>query len=119
MKRLTGVFVIILIGFVSFSSGAQEMQLDDEIMIGPLSGRTPYVQRDILRIHPDDNAAFVAMRVPHPGQEPDVEVLSVDGKWERVRLHYRFIFNSSRDPSVCARSLFDQEFIGYRRVIEK
>lgn len=114
MKKLISLFVSLFIGFVSFSSGAQEMQLYDEIILEPLGGSTPYVQHDILRVDPDDGAAFVAMRVPQPGQEPDVEVLSVDGK-----LHYRFIFNGSRDPSVCARSLFDQEFIGYRRVIEK
>jgi len=81
------------------------------------SGRTPFVQVDILRVAPDDSAAFVPIAMPlGSGAEPEVEVLSRHGEWEEVRLHFRFKYNASSDPQVCAMSLYQETFSGFRKV---
>ena len=83
------------------------------------SHRTPLVQVDILRVAPDDSAAFVPMLMPWGGHpEPKVEVLSRQGEWEEVRLHYHFKFNGSTDPNVCKMSLFEGTFTGFRKIPE-
>ena len=83
------------------------------------SHRTPLVQVDILRVAPGDSAAFVPMLMPWGGRpEPRVEVLSCQGDWEEVRLHYRFKYNGSMDPKVCEMCLFDETFTGFRKITE-
>lgn len=84
------------------------------------SDTTSFVQVDILRVEPDDSAAFVPLALPWccGNPEPTVEVLSQQGEWEEVSLYYRFIFNSSTDPIVCARSLFERTFTGFRKITE-
>ena len=80
---------------------------------------TPDVQENILRVAPDDAAEFVPMRVPK-GCENDftAEVLSVQGEWEEVRLSYYCRYNSSTNPDVCALSLFNRVFEGFRKITE-
>ncbi len=81
---------------------------------------TPFVQQDILRVTPDDTAAFVPLLLSSGGNpEPLVEVLSRQGEWEEVRLHYRFKYNGSTDPNICAMSLFEGSFIGFRKISKK
>jgi hypothetical protein len=81
---------------------------------------TPFAQVDILRVAPDHSAAFVPLALPlgNGGKEPKVEILSRKGEWEEVRLHYRFKFNGSTDPNVCAMSLFEEAFTGFRKITE-
>jgi len=76
--------------------------------------RTPHVQENILRVTPDDSAAFVPIVKP-PGGPPTVEVLSRRGGWEEVRLTYRFKYNGSANSNVCAMSLFEGTFTGFRK----
>lgn len=84
------------------------------------SNATPFVQVDILRVAPDDSAAFVTLVLPFGSNsaKPTVEVLSRQGEWEEVSLHYRFIFNGTLAPNGCARSLFDKTFTGFRKITE-
>ena len=78
---------------------------------------TPFVQVDILRVTPDESAAFVPIAMPvGGGGEAKVEVLSRQGEWEEVRLHYRFKYNGSTDPNVCEMSLFEETFAGFRKI---
>lgn len=82
-------------------------------------GRTPFVQVDVLHTAPDDSAAFAPLALPlGGGGEPSVEVLSRQGEWEEVRLHYRFKYNGSTDPNVCKLSLFQGSFTGFRKISE-
>lgn len=75
-----------------------------------------WVQEDILRVLPDDSAPFVTIRKPNGGSPPDIEVLSVQGDWEEVRLSYWFKYNGSEDPNICKLSLFEGTFTGFRRI---
>lgn len=77
-------------------------------------GRPLHFQENILRVAPDDSAAFVPLVKPQGGQ-PTVEVLSRQGEWEKVRLYYRFKYNGSTDPTVCKMSLFEGTFTGFRK----
>ena len=80
---------------------------------------TPFVQVDILRVAPNESAAFVPIAMPMGGGgEPKVEVLSRQGEWEEVRLHYRFKYNGSTAPNVCEMSLFEGTFTGFRKMPE-
>ena len=77
------------------------------------------MQVDILRVAPNESAAFVPIAMPMGGgSEPKVEVLSRQGGWEEVRLHYRFKYNGSTDPNVCEMSLFEGTFTGFRKIPE-
>ncbi|MDR1398236.1 MAG: hypothetical protein LBJ14_10975 [Desulfarculales bacterium] len=76
---------------------------------------TPHLQENILRVAPDESSAFVPMVKP-PGGTPEAEVLSRRGDWEEVRLQYRFKYNGSADPNICAVSLFEGTFTGFRKI---
>lgn len=79
------------------------------------SALTRYYQEDLLRVAPDEAAAFVPMLKP-AGGVPAEEVLARHGEWEEVRLHYRFKYNGSTDPNICKMSLFEGTFTGFRKI---
>lgn len=82
------------------------------------SALTRYHQEDLLRVAPDESAAFVPILKP-PGGMPTVEVIARQGEWEEVRLHYRFKYNGSTDPNICMMSLFEGTFTGFRKITAK
>ena len=81
----------------------------------PVEDLRPWRQEDILRTAPNESAAFVPIVKP-AGNEPTVEVISRQGEWEEVRLRYWFKYNGSTKPGVCAMSLFEGTFTGFRKV---
>lgn len=68
---------------------------------------------------PSESAPLVAINIPLLSSVPDayanpkITILSQDGYWFQVELHFRFIYNGSSNPNICARSLFDEKFTGY------
>ena len=101
------VFFILLAVFFGFTAA-----------VSAQPGNPIHFQENILRVAPDDSSAFVPLVKPHGGS-PTVEVLSRQGEWEEVRLHYRFKYNGSRDPNVCAMSLFEGTFTGFRKAADR
>ena len=106
--RLFLILCIPLVGLLFFSQPASA-EFDT----------VPFVQANILRVAPDDSAAFVPIDLPRGyGGDPKVTVLSRQGEWEEVSLYYRFKFNASSSPNICAMALFEGSFTGFRKISE-
>ncbi|SHE43950.1 hypothetical protein [Dysgonomonas macrotermitis] len=69
----------------------------------------------VLREKPEDAAPYIIMNMPTRGHgaPTSTTILARDGYWFELELHYRFIYNGSSNPAVCARSQFDEKFKGY------
>ena len=67
----------------------------------------------LLHVRPDDAAPFVNISLPGGGGVPQGRIVSRKGDWFELELYYRFKYNGSKEPGVCAMSLCEETFQGF------
>lgn len=67
----------------------------------------------ILKTEPKTDASFVKQEIPMSVTPAAVTVLEKKEGWFRLKIQFRFFYNASTNPKVCARSLFDRTYTGW------